>query len=246
MATLSTKTTMTQRAKKPTATTTRPDVDAVLRELERQASKQFRADMASRYGIVTQMQVFGTPMAKIKAIANPLGHDHALADALWQTGVYEARMLATLVDDPERVTAAQMDRWIKDCDNWAIVDTLAFNLFDRTPHAFAKVAKWSKSRDEFVKRAGFALLACVALHGHGQDEDILETLPLIAGAANDERNFVKKAVSWALRAIGGKRSPKLRTKARSLANSLAQSQDATARWIGRDALKAFAKAKARS
>ena len=180
------------------------DVDAVLRDLERNASKQFRSDMTTRYGIVTKARVFGTPMAKIKGVAKTLGRDHALAEALWQTGVYEARMLASMVEEPACVTAAQMDRWIKDCDNWALVDTLAFNLFDRTPYAFARVARWSESNDEFVKRAAFALLACLALHGRGQEEDFQKAMPLIERAASDERTFVKKGVSWALRAIGGK------------------------------------------
>lgn len=217
------------------------DTASVLRELERNASKQFRADMSARYGIVTEARVLGTPMAKMKRIAKSIGRDHDFAEALWQTGVYEARMLASMVDEPERVTGAQMERWVKDCDNWALVDTLCFNLFDRTPHAFAKAAKWAKARDEFVKRGGFALLACCAIHGRGSDEDYLALMPLIERAATDERNFVKKAVSWALRAIGGKRSPRLRAAARELAQRLVDSDDRTARWIGRDAAKAFAK-----
>lgn len=217
------------------------DIDAVLRELERNASPRFRADMSERYGIVTEARVIGTPMAQMKRIAKAVGRDHGFAEALWRTGVYEARMLASMVDEPERVTGAQMDRWVKECDNWAIVDTLAFNLFDRTPHAFAKVSKWGKARDEFVRRTGFALLACLALHGRGEDDDYLNALPLVERAASDERNFVKKGVSWALRAIGGKRSPKLRKAARTLAKELAESDDSTARWIGRDALKAFSK-----
>lgn len=217
------------------------DVDAVLRELERNASKQFLIDMSARYGIVTQARVFGTPMAKMKRVAQALGRDHDFAERLWQTGVYEARMLASLVDDPEHVTAAQMDRWIQDSDNWALVDTLAFNLFDRTRHAFTKVAKWSKAKGEFQKRAAFALLASLALHGRGEEEDYTKALPLVSRAATDERNFVKKGVSWALRAIGGKQSPKLRAAARALAQRLVESDDNTARWIGRDALKAFTK-----
>jgi 3-methyladenine DNA glycosylase AlkD len=180
-------------------------------------------------------------MAKIKQIAKGLGRDHALADALWQTGVYEARLLASLVDEPERVTPTQMKRWAKDFDNWAVVDTLCFNLFDRTPHAFAQIASWSRSKDEFVKRAAFALLASVALHGYGADQDFLRVLPLIERASDDQRNFVKKGVSWALRAIGRKQSPKLRAEARALAQRLAQSEQPAARWTGRDALREFAK-----
>lgn len=226
------------RAKDPAAT---PDVQKVLRELSSSASKQYRADMAARYGIVTRAEVYGTPVAKLKLIAKRLGRDHALADALWRSGVHDARMLATMVDAPEQVSVAQMDRWKKDFDNWAIVDTACFNLFDRTPYAFRQIDKWSKAQDEFVKRAAFALLASVALHGHGADADHLQGLALIEREAADPRNFVKKGVSWALRAIGGKKSPPLRAAARALAQKLAGSSDATERWIGKDALRAFSK-----
>jgi 3-methyladenine DNA glycosylase AlkD len=219
------------------------DVDTVLRQLQQGATEQFRADMSDRYGIVTRDKTLGTPMAKIKAIAKTLGKDHAFAERLWRTGVYEARMLASMVAAAESVTVAQMDLWAKDFDNWATVDTLCFNLFDRTPHVFGQVAKWAKSKDEFVKRAAFALLACAALHKRGEDADFLAALPLVERAASDERNFVKKGVSWALRAIGGKKSPKLRAAARELAQKLAASEDASARWVGKDALRAFAKAK---
>ena len=219
-----------------------PDVAAILRELKRNASKQFRADMAARYGIVTRAVVYGAPVAKLKLIARQLGRDHALAGALWRTGVHDARMLATMVDDAERVTPAQMDRWARDFDNWGIVDTVCFNLFDRVPHAFKQIERWAKARDELVKRAAFALLASAALHGHGSDADHLRGLALIERAAADPRNFVKKGVSWALRSIGGKRSPRLRTAARALAKKLAASGDSTERWIGKEALGAFAKA----
>lgn len=217
------------------------DVDAVLRNLERNASKQFRADMSARYGIITKDKTFGTPMAKIKAIAKPIGKDHDFAEQLWRTGVYEARILASMVDEPERVTPVQMDRWAKNFDNWGVVDTLCFNLLDRTPHAFKQTEKWAKAKDEFVKRAAFALLACTALHNRGEEADFLAAMPLIEGAATDQRNFVKKGVSWALRAIGGKKSPKLRAAARALATRLAESDDPPSRWIGKDALRELAK-----
>ena len=153
-------------------------------------------------------------------------------------------MLACMIDDPAAVTPEQMDRWRADFDNWAIVDTVCFKLFDQVPHAFARVDAWATLNDEFGRRAAFALLASLALHGRGTDADFLARLPLIEAAATDERNFVKKGVSWALRAIGGKKSPALREAARDLANRLAQSPDRTARWIGKDAQKAFAKAAA--
>ena len=232
-----------ERVRKPirAAAPDAADPAAILRDLERSASKQFRADMATRYGIVTRFVVHGVPVSRLKQMAKKLGRDHALAGALWRTGVHDARMLATMIGDPAQVTPAQMDRWARDFDNWGIVDSACFNLFERSPHAFAQIAKWAKARDEFVKRAAFALLACAALHGQGSDADHLRGLSLIEAAASDPRNFVKKGVSWALRAIGGKKSPRLRAAARALAKKLAGSEDATARWIGKEAVRAFAK-----
>jgi 3-methyladenine DNA glycosylase AlkD len=224
-------------ARRKAATPPPRDVAAVLRDLERSASAKFRNDMAARYGIVTRAPVFGTPMAKIKAVAKDVGQDHAFADELWRTGVYEARMLASMVDEAGSVTAAQMDRWLAGCDNWALVDTLCFNLFDRTPHAFAKVTKWSRSKHEFVKRGAFALLASLAVHRRGADQDYLRALPLVESAATDERNFVKKGVSWALRAMLQRGSPKVRAAARSTAEKLATRAEPAPRWIGKDALK---------
>jgi 3-methyladenine DNA glycosylase AlkD/uncharacterized protein YdhG (YjbR/CyaY superfamily) len=229
----------TKKAKEPAGEA--PNVVALVAELERNGSSKLLADLSVRYGIVTKDRAFGTSMAHIKRIAKRLGHDHALAEALWNTKVYEARLLASLVGEPERVTPAQMNRWAKDFDNWAVVDTLCFNLFDRAPCAFAQITRWSTAKDEFVKRAAFALLASVALHGQGVEEDFASALPLIERASDDGRNFVKKGVSWALRAIGRKKSPKLRAEARALAQRLAKSDDPTARWIGKDALRDFAK-----
>ncbi len=223
------------------ASTAPRDVRSVLRDLERHASKRFRTDMSARYGIVTKDKTFGTPMAKIKAIAWALGRDHDFAEALWRTGVYEARILASMVDEPERVTPAQMDRWARDFDNWAVCDTLCFNLFDRSPHAFAQIAKWARAKNEFVKRAAFALLACTALHERGEEADFLAAMPLIEAAARDGRNVVRKGVSWALRGVGGRKSPTLRAAARALATELAASHDPAERWVGRDALREFAR-----
>jgi 3-methyladenine DNA glycosylase AlkD len=200
-----------------------------------------RDDMQPRYGIVTA-KAMGVPMAKMQLVAKQLGRDHALAAALWESGWYEARMLASMVEDPALVTPVQMDRWRADFDNWAIVDTVCFKLFDQVPHAFGKVDEWASLNDEFGRRAAFALLASCALHGRGVDGDYLARLPLIEAAATDERNFVKKGVSWALRAVGGKKSPALRQAARALAARLAEAPDRTARWIGKDALRDFAKA----
>ena len=146
-------------------------------------------------------------------------------------------MLTSFVDEPARVTPAQMDRWCRDFDNWGICDTVCFHLFDRTPHAWAKVAQWSDQPGEFVKRAAFALLASLAGHDKSaSDEEFLATLPLIERAATDERNFVKKGVSWALRRIG-RRNAALNAASVTLARRLADSPQAAARWVGKDALR---------
>ena len=219
-------------------------VATVLAALQGAASAKVRDEMGPRYGVVTD-KAMGVPMAKMQAIAKPLYPDHGLAEALWETGRYEARMVACMVDDPAQVTPQQMHRWRLDFDNWGIVDTVCFKLFDQVPHAPAKVFEWAALNDEFGRRAGFALLACLALHGKGAEGDFIRGLALIEACATDERNFVKKGVNWALRAIGGKKSPALRAAARETAARLAASSDRTARWNGKDALRAFAKADAK-
>ena len=169
--------------------------------LERRGTKRNR-DAMLRYGIIAP-KAFGVSVGDIKQLSKRLGRDHELALALWDTGWYEARMLAPFVDEPEKVTAAQMNQWARDFDNWAVCDHACFHLFDRTPHAWRKIEQWSSRRDEFVKRAAFALLASVALHDkRAADEPFLRSLALIERAAADERNFVKKGVSWALRLVG--------------------------------------------
>jgi 3-methyladenine DNA glycosylase AlkD len=200
--------------------------------------------MGPRYGIVTADRVFGVPMARIQAIAKPLGKDNDLAAAMWATRVYEGRMIAFLIDDPAMVTHAQMDAWRAQFDNWAVTDTACFKLFDKVEGAAALVEPWTQLNDEMGRRAGFALLACLALHR--RPADYLHGLALIEGAAEDDRNFVKKGANWALRAIGGKKDPALRAAARALATKLAVSTDRTARWNGKDALRAFAKADAKN
>jgi 3-methyladenine DNA glycosylase AlkD len=206
----------------------------ILATLKRKGTKR-NVDGMARYGIVAR-KVFGVSVADLRAMARPYRNDTALAHALWKTGWYEARMLAAFVADPRTVTAADMDRWARDFENWAITDTMCFHLFDRSPHAWAKVAKWSRSRDEFVKRAAFALLASMALHHKkAPDAPFVKALALVERAAGDERNFVKKGVSWALRGIGHRKGAK--AAALKLARSLAASDDPTRRWIGKDALR---------
>jgi 3-methyladenine DNA glycosylase AlkD len=219
-----------------TSTTSVPQrVRAVLAKLERQGSRGNREGMA-RYGIVAE-KVFGVSVGTLRSLSKELGRDHELALALWDSGWYEARMLTAFVDEPDRVTPAQMDRWCRDFDNWAICDALCFHLFDKTPHAFAKVKQWAKRKDEFEKRAAFALLASVAAHDKSAPEEaFVRCLPLVERAAIDERNFVKKGVSWALRGIGH-RTPTLHAAAIALAQRLAASAEPAARWVGKDTLR---------
>jgi 3-methyladenine DNA glycosylase AlkD len=221
--------------KKSNAVSKDVSVDQVVAQLKRLGSKKGRDGMA-RYAIPSD-NAFGVSVGKIRDIGKRLGRNHGLAQALWDTGWYEARMLAAFVDDPAQVTPAQMDRWCRDFDNWAITDTICFHLFDRTPHAFAKVKAWSNRRNEFEKRAAFALLASLGVHDkRASDESFAKCLPLIERAAADERNFVKKGVSWALRVIG-RRSRDLNRTAIALSERLCASEQSSARWVGRDALK---------
>lgn len=211
------------------------EVTRVLAALERAATKRDRDNLA-RFGI-TAKKAYGVSMAKIHVIAKRLGRNHTLAAALWKTGWYEARLLTAFIDEPERVTPAQMDRWCRDFDNWGICDTLCFHLFDRTPHAWKKIEQWHDHKGEFVRRAAFALLASVALHDkRAPDAPFVRSLALIERASTDERNFVKKGVSWALRLIG-RRNAALHAKALACARRLASSHDGTARWIGKDAVR---------
>ena len=210
----------------------------MLATLQRLGNPRFRTEMETRYGIVTK-DAFGVRMNEMQRVAKQLGRNHALALALWETGNYEARTVAAFVAEPERITPALMDRWCRDFDNWGICDTVCFKLFDQVPHAFGRVAAWANRKDEFQKRAAFALLACLALHDKDADDKAFtKFLPLIEAAATDERNFVKKGVSWALRAIGG-RSASLKSAATTRARKLAASEDSAARWIGKDALRSL-------
>jgi 3-methyladenine DNA glycosylase AlkD len=210
-------------------------VSAALAWLERRGTKKNRDGMA-RFAIVSP-KMFGVSVSDLRAYAKTIGRDHRLAQDLWKSGWYEARMLAGFVDEPARVTPAQMDRWARDFDNWAVCDHSCFHLFDKTPHAWAKVPKWAASKEEFVKRAAFALIASLALHDKkAPDSHFRKFLPLIEKSAGDPRNFVKKGVSWALRGIGH-RGPEMRAEALKVAHRLAASGDAASRWVGKDAIR---------
>jgi 3-methyladenine DNA glycosylase AlkD len=211
------------------------DVESVVARLKDRGSKKVRDGMA-RFAIPSD-KAFGWAVGDLRAYAKKLGQSHELAAGLWAAGWYEARMLAAFVDDPAEVTPAQMDRWSRDFDNWAICDTVCFHLFDRTKHAWGRLAPWSRRSGEFEKRASFALLWGLSVHDkQAEDASFAEGLALIERAAEDERNFVKKAVNMALRAIG-KRGPALHDAALAVARRLAESTDATARWVGKDALR---------
>lgn len=210
-------------------------VRSALTWLKRRATKATRDGMA-RYAIPSE-HAYGVAMKDIKALGTELGRDQELANALWDTGVYEARMLASFVGDPAKLTAAQMDRWCRDFDNWAFCDAMSFNLFDRSPHAWKKVAQWSRRKGEFEKRTAFALLWSLTVHDkESGDGAFLEGLDLIEREAEDDRNFVKKAVNMALRAVG-KRNHALNVAAIAVARRLAGSDHPAAKWIGKDALR---------
>jgi 3-methyladenine DNA glycosylase AlkD len=211
------------------------DVASVLAWLKRHATRHSLEGMA-RYAIPSD-NALGVSVTDIRKLGKRIGRNHELAAALWKTGCYEARMLTSFIDDPARVTAAQMDRWCRDFDNWAVCDTLCFHLFDRTRHAWAKVEQWSGKHEELIKRAAFALLWSLTVHDKkAGDEPFLNGLLLIERAAADERHFVKKAVNMALRAVG-KRNAALNTAAVTVARRLAESSSAAARWVGKDALR---------
>ena len=214
---------------------TKNQVAEALRWLERHGTKKNRDGMA-RYAIVAP-KAYGVSVADVRRLGKQLGRDHALAAALWNSGWYEARLLASFVEDPALLTVTQMNRWAKDFDNWAVCDTVCFHLFDKSPLAWGRIARWSGATRELEKRAGFALLASVALHDKtAQDAPFLDALSLVTREAHDGRNFVKKGVSWALRGIGH-RSASLRTASLAVARELAASDDASERWIGKDALR---------
>lgn len=219
------------------------DTKAILAELRRHA-KPDAAEKLARFGI-PGTNALGLAMAEVQAIAGRVGRRHDLVEELWATGIYEARLLCAYVDDPAAVTKAQMQRCCRDFADWATCDTLCFALWDRTPHALAMVDAWATARGEFQKRAAFALLAGLALHDKERDDaDFVRRLPLCVEAADDDRNFVKKGVLWALNAIG-RRSPAVHERTLSLCAELAARDEPSARWIGKTGLRELRKAKVR-
>jgi 3-methyladenine DNA glycosylase AlkD len=217
---------------------------AIIDNLKAQANPVNVAGMA-RYGISTQ-GTLGVPVHALRKLAKLVDRravraNHELAAELWASGIHEARILATIVDNPDLVTRSQMNRWARDFDSWDVCDQACQNLFRRTPFAFEKAAEWARARPEFVRRAGFALMAGLAVKAPVNSRDAPDAafeawLPLIAEAATDDRNMVKKAVNWALRAIG-KRNPRLRRQAVAAAEEIGKLDSRAARWIASDALR---------
>jgi len=210
-------------------------VQQILSRLESLGSPKNVAGMA-RFGIITN-KAFGVSSSAIRTIAKKVGHNHVLALKLWTTKIYDARILAAFTDDPEFVTENQMERWVKDFDNWAICDGVCLHLFRKTPFAWTKAKQWTKRKEEFVKRAGFTLFATLAVHDKQADDKIfLRLLPIIKRESKDERNGVKKAINWALRQIG-KRNLTLNKAAIQTAKEIKEIDSPSARWIASDALR---------
>jgi 3-methyladenine DNA glycosylase AlkD len=190
----------------------------------------------ARFGIKPAV-AYGVPKPALRRLVREIGWDHELAQQLWASGVHEARVLASMVDDPAKATEAQMESWANDLDNWDICDQCCMNLFWKTAFAYEKAEEWSANGKEFVKRAGFVLMASLAIHDKKASDSKFERfLSSIEREAADDRNFVRKAVNWALRQIG-KRNGSLRQKAIQVALELRQAESKSARWIGSDALR---------
>lgn len=189
-----------------------------------------------RFGI-SGANMLGIPGPALKSMAREFGRSHQLAQELWDSGVHEARHLAAMIDDPRLVTEDQMERWVLDFDSWDICDGTSNNLFRLTPFAHAKAGEWSGREEEFVRRAGFVLMACLAVHDkQAPDSKFARYLPAIKRQSTDERNFVRKAVNWALRQIG-KRSLKLNAAAIRTGEQIRKLDSPSARWIAADALR---------
>ena len=190
----------------------------------------------ARFGINPE-NTYGVSVPDLRKIARGISTDHALAEQLWASGIHEARILASMIDEPEMVTEAQMESWVKDFDSWDVCDQCCSNLFDKTGLARSKAAEWSKREEEFVKRAGFTLMATLAVHDKkAVDEEFVKFLPVIKRESTDNRNFVKKAVNWALRQIG-KRNLNLNKMAIKAAEEIQQIDSKSARWIAADAIR---------
>ncbi|MFC2001179.1 DNA alkylation repair protein [Chloroflexota bacterium] len=190
----------------------------------------------ARFGINTDTS-YGVSVYDLRKLAKETGKDHALAKQLWESGIHEAHILASMVDKPEMVTDVQMENWVKGFNSWDVCDLCCSNLFDKTRFAYQKAEAWSEREEQFVKRAGFVLMAALAVHDKtASDEELIKFMPIIKRESTDDRNFVKKAVNWALRQIG-KRNLSLNQMAIKTAEEIGQIDSRSARWIAADALR---------
>ncbi len=210
-------------------------VEEVLKKLRAKA-KPTRIDGMTRYGMVTEQRL-GVSVPEMRKIAKEQGKKHKLALELWKTGIPEARIVAAMIGEPEKLTEEEMEDWVKDINSWDICDQVCMNLFEKTPLAWKKIIDWSEREEEFVKRAAFALLACLAWHNKKEeDQRFIAYLPVIKRGSTDERNMVKKAVNWALRNIG-KRNPNLNRIVILAAKEIREIDSKAARWIASNAIK---------
>jgi len=207
----------------------------ILQKLKTHGSRENIEGMA-RFGITTERRL-GVSVPEMRRIARECGKDHPLSIRLWNSGVPEARIVASMIADPSEMTAAEIDRWVSEFDSWDVCDQVCMNLFERTPFAGKKIRQWSRREEEFVRRAAYALIACLAWHDKDAPDVVFTGfLPIIKRGATDERNFVKKSVNWALRNIG-KRNPRLNRAAVSTAKEISRLDSKSARWIGADAIR---------
>lgn len=211
------------------------DVTDIIDLLKEKADAKYHAGML-RFGIDNN-KALGVKIPEVRTLAKIIKKDHALALQLWDTGIHEARILASLVADPKQVTPSLIDSWTKDFSSWDVCDQACGNLFDRTPYAIEKALEFSKHEEEFVKRAGFVLMATLAVHDKKAANNVFnQFFPIIEREAGDSRNFVKKAVNWALRQIG-KRNQTLLPLAIQCAERILLQENKTAKWIATDALR---------
>ncbi len=210
-------------------------VEEVLERLKSMASPDQLEGMA-KYGMVVERRL-GVSIPNLRRMVKELGQNHKLALELWKTGIAEARLVAAMTDDPEKLTEGQMEDWVKGINSWDVCDQVCMNLFEKVPLAWKKIIDWSDREEEFVKRAAFALIACLAWHDKkAKDEKFIKLFPVIIRGATDERNFVKKAVNWALRNIG-KRNLDLNKAAINTAREIQQIDSKAARWIASDTIR---------
>lgn len=215
--------------------------NSIIALLRSSANPHNVAGMAN-FGI-NPKNTLGIPIPVLRGMAKKIGKNHQLALGLWKTGIHEARILASMIDEADKVTERQMDEWAADFDSWDVCDQVCSNLFDKTKIAFRKAKAWTSHNYEYKRRAGFALMAVLASHDKkALDKDFAPFFPLIEKYADDERNFVKKAVNWALRQIG-KRNKTLCKHALMVAERLKKRESTSARWIGSDAYRELSKSK---